>query len=931
MAAALTGFTAPAFAQDEQPEGEATEEMVVTGSRIARSALTSPGNIQVIDGEQLRQTGAATVDDLLRLLPSVTFQGTTRNDNNAGAGFRSIDLRNLSTVRTLVLVNGRRYVQTPIVVDLNDIPATLVDRIEILFDGASAVYGSDAVAGVINFILQDEFEGFKTTAQIGITDEGDGEELLADIVFGAASARGNVVMNMNFTGNEEIRQADRDWGVEAIDLGLVFNNGADASDGVTANFGSSGIPEARTFDTPGVGAAFGSVFFRPDPLTGRSYQPGPFNDLGGGPPGTGFRFNFGPTQFLIGSQERFGIHALGKYDLVDLPGVFDAEAYAEANFVHYTNTTQLAPQPLFNGFTGILPITAPITNPNIPEDFRATLAPGTTEVTIGGRRQLENGPRVTEAENFSFRQLVGFRGSFLEKGNYDMYAQYLRNRNFQSVFNSVDLDEFGDVSGQADFFGANNISAEDTAAFNYTDVQRIENEQINFLINVGYQFFALPTAKDDIGLVVGYEYRDINGETRPSSINERGDASLNQLNTIAGSFDANEVFAELNVPILQRQPFMYDMFVNGAVRYSDFSQSGDEVTFRVQGRVEPFQGIALRGSYSTAFRAPTIFELFSPAVQSFISVNDPCAGLGLVGGPSEGSVVGQNCLADGVPVGFQQVNSQIPGDIGGNPDLEAETADVGTAGITLDSSRYLPPILGRFSFTFDYYAYEVDNAIGAPPPQAVLDGCFEGSTPGTLDNAFCNLIGRDATGAINVFNLTQSNLGQIFTNGFDFSAQYVYTFAEAGLPQLGTLAFDFTGNYLQEFELVPFPGATEADIQQLEGQAVPPGATPSGLFPRVSYRLATIYSWNQLSMAWFVTYINDMTNESQAGTAAEEVGDVTYTDVSLSWTEDAWQLTFGVNNLTDESPPFVVNGSASLSDGYDFRGRFFFLRGEYRF
>lgn len=907
-----TAQVAPPDPAVAAPDEEA-EEIVVTGSRIARSSLTSYGNIEVIDSEQLAQVGAVTVDDLLRRLPSITLQGLAANNNNGGLGYRTLELRNLGDSRTLILVNGRRYIQQGTIfqsqfVDVNDIPVQLIERVEILFDGASAIYGSDAVAGVINFVLKDEFEGLEVETQIGVSSRGDGEQIAVTVTGGASNPRGNIVMSVNYTGYEEVSQGDRDWGREAP-LVAFFNNGDNAANGITNLYGSSFVPESRV----------GGTFFRPDPSTGLSFQP--FTSLG-----PDQRYNFASEQLLFGSQDRFMIHALGKYEIIDPTPNFTMEAYLEANFAHRTTRTQLAPQPI----TG--EVSVPITNPNIPADYLATLDPGTTSLSMN-RRMVDVGNRIFELQSFSFRQLIGLRGEFLENFRYDVYGQYVRNRNWQTTFNSIDAAQANRGAGTADWFGppgSDGLSPDEAEFFRYEDVTESADDMFNLAATIGWEPFAIPLTKKKVNLVLGYERRDQNGLNRPDSITQRGDASGNFATETSGSFEANEVFAELLVPLISDFPLIHDLGVDGAVRYSNFNESGDLVTGRVRGRYAPIEDLAFRGTYSTAFRAPNIGELFGGTQESFEVLADPCDDLGTTG-PGTDTTIGQNCLADGVPIGYDQQlqqGTQISTNIGGNDDLEAETSQMAGVGVVLTSRKLLPKQFGELSATFDYYTYEIDDAIDTVSGQIALDQCY--SSPGR-SSPFCDLITRGAGGGgqITNFDLRLQNVAQIYTNGIDFGVNYGYDLAEVGLEDFGRLDFSFRGNHLINYELTPFENATEDEIQDLEGT----GDSSQGVYPALTWRMQAMWSVNRFAVAAFWTYIDSMALLGvDPADPFSEVGEVTYTDLSLSYTEDRWQVTAGINNLTDESPPFVLGGFAnSFPEAYDFYGRYFFLRGKYTF
>lgn len=889
---------APAAVAATAEDEEETENIVVTGSRIARSSLTSYGNIAVVDSEQIKATGAVTVDDLLRRLPSVSLQGTTVNANNGGQGFRTVDLRNLESSRTLVLVNGRRYIQQGTIfatqfVDVNDIPVPLIDRVEILFDGASAIYGSDAVAGVINFVLKDEFEGLEVEVQTGISGRGDGEQLTVSVTGGVSNARGNFVVSANYAGYESVDQTARDYGLSDT----IF-----AIDDNTFFFGSSAVPDGRV----------GGTSFRNDDETGRSFQS--FRSAG-----IDQRYNFSDAQFLFGKQDRFQIHGFGKYEMIDSINL-TMEGFMETNFIHRTTRTQLAPQPIF----GEVSVDASL----LPEDYRATLAPGTQSVAIN-KRMVEVGNRIQEFQSLSMRQLLGIRGEIAEFLNYEVFGQYTRNRFYGQLYNSIDVakaNETGDPNSafcQANdcrslWTGAGNLSPAAANHMRFTSRRFTADEMIQFSSVLGAEIFALPTTNKMVAASIGYEYRRMYGSTSPDSIVVRGDSAGNASSPLAGDFDSNEVFAEVLIPIASDMFLVHDFGVDAAVRVSNYSGFGTETTFRTRARYAPIQDLALRATFSTAFRAPNVGELFSGQRESFETLTDPCSALG----PDADPTVVANCAADGVPTGYRQADSQISTNIGGNPNLTAETSESFDLGVIL-TSGFLGKAFGQFSATFDFYGYTVNNAVGTAPGQTALDLCYESSG---LSSEFCDLITRDATGAISDFQLTNQNLGKLETAGMDFGLAYAANFADWGMGEVGQLSLSWDANYLLYFENTPFEGA---DVIVSEGTADP----SNGIYPKLSWRLSALYGIGDFSVGAFLTYIDGMDRFNfEDDEPFNTVGEIAYTDLSITYRPGAFSLTAGVNNLTDESPPFITGGAANSSaQGYDFLGRYFFLRGKYTF
>ncbi|MEL6760474.1 MAG: TonB-dependent receptor plug domain-containing protein, partial [Myxococcota bacterium] len=419
---ALGSVTPDVGAEDlEEPE-----KIVVTGTRIGRTNISSYAPIRIITSQQLQNSGITTLDEFLFRLPSISQQGISRFNNNGGDGIANIDLRNLEPQRTLVLVNGRRFIGPGGLVDFNTIPVAMVDRVEVLLDGASAVYGADAVAGVINIITKKDFQGVEANVYSGISQEGDGEQLQASVTVGETTDRGSFIVSAQYLNRQEIEQADRDWAREPIVawLGDDFEN-----DGL---IGSSLVPEGRAvYRGPDeLNEDFGDQFFRPNTATGQSFQPF----------GLDGRYNFGEEQWLSGRLETFNITAEGQYDVNDYVTV-----YAEGFFNHRTSRQRLAPQPFQD--SDLITNTA---NPLIPRDYLEALAgaganidpvtgldPDGNPQEIGiARRMTDVGNRFFAQEVSTFRMITGVKGDVGE-WNYDFYLGGGQNNVISQIRNSV--------------------------------------------------------------------------------------------------------------------------------------------------------------------------------------------------------------------------------------------------------------------------------------------------------------------------------------------------------------------------------------------------------------------------------------------------------------------------------------------------------------
>ncbi|MEM6559894.1 MAG: TonB-dependent receptor, partial [Myxococcota bacterium] len=717
---ALGSVTPDVGAEDlEEPE-----KIVVTGTRIGRSNVSSYAPIRIITSQQLQNSGITTLDEFLFRLPSVSQQGITRFNNNGGDGIAQVDLRNLTPVRTLVLVNGRRFVGPGGVVDFNTIPVAMVDRVEVLLDGASAIYGADAVAGVINIITKKDFQGVEANVFSGISQEGDGEQLQASVTVGETTDRGSFIVSAQYLNRQEIEQSDRDWAREPITdwLGNDFE-----TDG---QVGSSFIPEGRAIyrGPDELDSGFGQQVFRPDPATGQSFQPF----------GRDTRYNYGQEQWLSGRLETFNITAEGQYDINDYVTV-----YSEGFFNHRTSRQRLAPS--------LLDITTTTDNPLIPRDYLEALAgaganidpvtgldPTGNPQEIGiARRMTEVGNRFFAQEVSTFRMLTGVKGDIGE-WNYDFYLGGGQNNVINQIRNSsnqVRAAELADpaavaggcngrigCNGLADYFGRDTLSQESVDYISFT--QRNTDNYAQFLLGGTTSGTLLELPAGDLGLALGFVYRDERQEAFVDSETANGEDAGNFAQNSIGGFDVFEVFAETAIPIVAGVPGVHDLSANLAGRFSDFSTFGSEFTYRVGLTYAPIDWVRLRGNYSTTFRAPNIDELFQGATESFESVQDPCDGVGTGNGPNPD--VETRCFADGVPSGFDQASTgtnQVSTNVGGNTGLEAEEAVYWSGGLIVTPPFFEDDGVG-ITITSDYYDYDVDNSIITPTEQSILDRCY---------------------------------------------------------------------------------------------------------------------------------------------------------------------------------------------------------------
>jgi iron complex outermembrane receptor protein len=906
--------------EGEIPQESGEEVVTVTGSRIAGSAVQQASHVAVITAKDLEKVNATTVDEALRRLPSVSLQGLNKQDNNAGGGLATIDLRNLGSGRTLILINGRRVVNSGgEVVDLNTIPTALVERIDVLLEGASVIYGSDAVGGVVNIILKDDFEGVRADVFGGISTYGDGEELGGSLTMGTNYDRGNITLNFQALTRQPIWQRDRDWAKDSVSY-RYYNNGYSSADGVGTIYGSSAVPESRV----------GGVYFRPDPSTGLSYQPWTSAN------GKDHAYFFSKRQYLTGEQNRFQVTVLGDYDLNNR-----ARAFMEGSHTYRHSQTRLAPQPLIGG-NSTYPngFQVPLSNPYIPRDWIAANIPAGTDINDPNntvsvvRRLVDVGDRVSDFDVNTTRVVVGLAGDLPSiELDWELYFNYGISRSVRTITNSVNLAramesanpvlcELNAAKGcvVGNFFGAGAIQPEVVDYIRYTDLESTGFSQISSGASISAKPVELWAGK--LGLAGGLLYRRESGFTQPSPVTIAGESAGNGLEPTEGDFSSVEVFAEAGLPLLTDVPGAEHLDVDVAGRFSWYDSFGQELTYRVSGLWAPIEDLKFRGTYSTAFRNPGIEDLYGGAADSYETLTDPCNDWDTA---APNATVRANCMADGVPAGFNQNNvtgSQIRTNIGSNPTLEAETAKVWSVGGVITPTSVLPDEAGELTLSVDYYNVTVDNAIANPEAQFLLDDCY--NSPGK-GSANCQFIGRSPqNGSVSNLQAILQNIGKSETSGIDIMANYDLGLAALGVPGGLHVILGWQGNRLLKYEDT-INGVKVNYTNKITANA--------GTYTQWRWMQPTTIAGENWSVTSYVRYIGGARyfNEPFGSIPDDWIDQMTYWDLSGQYTVQDFTITAGVTNVLDRDPPFFMD-SDSNSNGstYDYTGRFFFTRLSYQ-
>lgn len=879
---------------------EPQSEITVTGSRLTNPNLEQAAPVTTVSAQEIALTGQVNVENIVNELPQL-IPSVTAASNNPGGGVATADLRGLGATRTLVLVNGRRYVayDSNQVVDLNTIPAALLEKVEVLTGGRSATYGSDAVSGVINFVTKQDFSGVQANANYRLTGAGDGGTFNSSLLVGKnfADGRGNITLYGDYTDRKGILQSARSYTATTL-----TDNGAG---GFTAG-GSGSIPAGR-LSLGGKNYKFG---------TDGSYSPySSPADL----------YNYASENYLQVPQERYMFSGQTHFDVSD-----HLTLYAEGQYIHNEVKNQLAPTP----FTGAV----------VLDTNSSFLAPSTQALLKGFdtngdgyvnanvyRRMTEVGDRISDMTSEAYRGLVGAKGQITGNWKYDAYFSYAETNQTELQYGNVSrqrvlqaLKTTTDGSGNLvcsdpsngcvplNIFGVGNISsaAAKFVAITTTNASKITEKVASGVITNDNLF---DLGAGPAGLVIGGEYRDEYGSYNPDAALASGDVvGFNAGQGLGGGYNVKELFTEVNVPLLADKPFVKTLVLNGAYRYSYYSTAAKSVNTYSGGLVwAPVSGFKLRGTYARAVRAPTVSDLYSGQSQGFPTVADPCTSTVAVSNAN----LRANCIATGVQANllgtpYDGGNSQIESISGGNPNLREETADTYTLGAV-----FQPTFAPRFSLSVDYYHVKISNYISSMSTANLIKACYGDASNGwtPYNSSFCSMLPRDGTGTINGAINTLVNSGGLHTRGIDFEARYSVPLGFGIAEGSSRLDLRLSGTHLISFLYSPIPGLDALTIECAGKFGINCGD------PYAKWRLSGRATWDaapvKLSLAWrhlsAVKDDDDTTVYSVERIKAFDYFDLTASvDVARAFT---WQI--GVNNMFDRKPP-LLGGNQQQSNTY---------------
>jgi outer membrane receptor protein involved in Fe transport len=947
---------APAIAQ--QPASTAgsvsLEEVTVTGSRIVRRDFEAASPVVTVGSELLETSGTKQIEQILNTLPQLNPNVTTTSNNPSNGGQANVDLRGLGTQRTLVLVDGVRVVpsNTTGVVDLNVIPGALIQNIEILTGGASSTYGSDAVAGVVNIITKRNFEGVQIDATYGQTAESDGMTMSGTLTLGGnlADGRGNMVMTLGYDEREEVLAGSRDFsrvsrGAQLQPLGsTTIPEGSYLA--TLAN-----LPSQAAFNTqfgPGVpntgSIAFNSPtsIFSMNPVRGFT---GDTTDPGFNP--NAYSYNFAPVNYLQLPLERRQIAAFGHYALSD-----DVEVYGKVLYTTYFANQQLAATPVTCAGAQV-GCSVPMTNPLIPAPLRTILnsrpTPGANFTFF--KRTTEVGARSSNNNYDAAQAIFGVKGGFEaaeRRFNWDVYGTYGRGERTELQGGNVSRSRLQSVlnnpnalssQGCTNFnpFGTGSISAPCAAAIavRATNVTQIEQE--NFVGSISGELFQLPAGW--MQGAVGAEYRRQEANFRPDEFLASGDVvGFNAQRPVSGVVQVKEYFAEVSVPILDDIPAIDYLGVDLGFRYSDYDLAGGQNTYKAALDWAPLESVKVRASYARAIRAASIQELFLPPQENFPTIQDACWNGSPERTGASAAQVNALCASQGLPANFPQGNAQARTIIGGNPNLDPETADTYTFGVVWQ------PSFGEQSvrLSLDWWRYRLEDTIGSVQAGSIVSRCFNGlgANP-TFDpnNEWCRSFTRTPAGTITDIQAINRNIGATNIDGIDLQVDYSLPLSVFGAERWGAISANLLATKQLTWEFQEDPQAPFVDILGTIN------STFASATPELKAVLQLGWDVSDFTARWNMQYVdgmdavnNNALRTPATGTAKPGTPSYTVHRLTVGWS--GWRglsLLLGVNNLFDEEPPIYTNtsqaGIQSNTDPstFDVLGRRYFMNASYKF
>lgn len=946
----------------------ADDIIVVTGSRIASPMLENAYPVATVNEDVIARSGHVNLTELLvetpALVSSITANRTAGSRAQPGqVGINLLDLRNLGEERTLVLVNGRRHVSSiagTAAVDINTIPTALVERVDVLTGGVSAIYGADGVSGVVNFVLKRDFEGIEARGQNGVSSRGDAQEYYGSLTAGHnfGGGAGNIAVSYEYRKQARVDGGARASG-RAEDFFAFQQNLADfpvddpnVPDRIpyndlrirgTSPLGAIDLNFDGSPEFLGTGGLFDRGLILP--------RPGGLAQGGSGTSAAGYQGDLQPE------VETHNLNLLASYEFSPALRLF-----AEGKYVSSKSFTE--GQWLFDGGSILM-----ADNPYLPASVKSAIIPGLLGALVGAppqaglsgvlvfRDHYDFGRRTESSDRETLRGVIGFDGELGENARFEFAYTYGETTNTFVNGNRRIADRYFAAIDAVDLGGGNivcrstvmpqfpnfnlgrpyttftpgagspcvplnilgdNVANQAALDFILVDLEsraKLTQQVLSGSISGDFgDHFSLPGGP--VSFAVGGEYRKEKSRFTPDPLLQQGEIlEQTRINPQSGSFDVSEVFAELRVPVLRDLPGAELLQFGAALRFSDYSTIGSTTTWKVDGVYAPITDVRLRGTYSEAVRAPNINEIFAPESGVTSRLMDPCD-IAFVGSGSASRAA--NCAARlsqlGVdpatynPSGTPTGNMLIGGLNSGNPNLSEETAKTWTAGVAV-APRFLPGLTA----SFDWYDIKLEDAISTPTAQEIVNLCVDQPT---LDNPFCDNVTRNPqTGRIASFLVAPANVSRFRTAGADITINYGFT----PDPALGDINLRLIAGYLDELSFIATPGAPETD-QRMQTYA-----------PKWSGTFDLTWSKGPLTANYGITYFSETLRYSRAELRANpDLVAPEFIHIDERWQHDLQlaadvydeRATFyaGVQNLFDRQPDI-----GELNYPVSYRGRFFYF------
>lgn len=897
---ALSGFLSPTLLAEDIPEDNLVEQVMVTGSLIAKDNTNSAVPISTFSAEDIQASGYMGIGDFLTKIPSVGGADFGSQANNGNPGLSTASLRGLGPTRTLVLVNGQRPVPvgTSAFVDLNMIPASAVQRIEVFKGGASSIYGSDAIAGVINIITKNDLDGLQLQYQLDITSRGDGRKNLYSATFGDTTDKGNFIVSAQYRTQQAIGQGDRKFSECPIA----------EIDGKRVCSGSSFTTPAR-FKEPGDDNRY--IF---DSVTGEKRLFDAAKDA----------YNYSTASYMVTPQEVFNLFTSANYLIDDTNDITTVNAYVQGSYSNRTSQQQMAPVATFWGAT------MPASNPNNPigEDISIY------------RRLAETGGRKFTQDASAWNMVIGLNGDFDWGWKWDTsfnYGTWTDTRVIYGQINQPRMETLLDPSKCSDdsncpgvwnplVSGTFTQDMIDYAVVKHSPVSKSRLLQFKASVAGDLLDLELPGGKPQ--WAIGFEHRGESASFTPDGAALLGQIYFVPSDSTEGTSNVKEYVGEINLPLLADLPGATELSLDVASRYTkyDFTEARTSNSYGLN--YAPINDIKMRYTYAEGFRAPNIGERFGAQSITAASYSEPCINYG----DSDDPVLKANCAADGLAPDFTIASPQATGITGGNKELKPETSVTQTLGFIVT-----PSFLDGFSATFDLFQIKIDDAIGSIGTDAIISNCY--ASPGFSSSKCALITGAESVGEKPAFDsngnksprrnesltisgqsLRLENLGGFETKGLDYSFNYLF---DAGFASISTRLM---GTWLMSYK---YRGDSDDSWTQIAGYyGTDPyqGDVPAA-FNRVKTNLMVGMFTDTWRVNWTARYLSGV--DDIAGSDAKlstSIDSYIYNDVEGSYTYGPLTLTAGIRNVFDKEPPYVTsNGDMNtINFNYDTAGRYFF-------